>query len=287
MNFRELKAAVPIRRVLEKYGHLESLAESGDRLSGPCPLCDSQSAFRVSQEKNCFMCFSCQTGGNMLDLVAAMEQCSVRDAAVKVAEWFEVETSGPAKAPARKSARSPRREGDPPAAKAAEKPPAAASQAPTEGREPEQDPCTRPCSANPPLSFQLKLDPEHPWFADSGLLPETVRIFGLGFCEKGVMAGRIAFPIRNPKGELIGYAGRWPGENPPEGQLLWRYPKGLDLDQLVYPAERLAEADLSRALIAQDPLRVVLCSQLGLADVFCVPSADFLDEVRSRLAGGT
>lgn len=271
VNFRELKAAVPIRRVLEKYGHLKSLAKSGDRLSGPCLLCDSQSAFRVSQEKNCFMCFRCQIGGNMLDLVAAMEQCSVRDAAVKVAEWFEIETSGPAKSPARKSARVPRREGDSRAAKPAEKPPVAADQVTTESRELEPDTGAKPSSINPALTFELKLQPEHPWFTKVGLTPDTVREFGLGLCSKGMMGGRIAFPIRNAQGELIGYAGRWPGEDPPEGQPLWRYPKGLDLDQLVYPAERLAAADLSRALFARDPLQVLLCLQMGLGDVFFVP----------------
>lgn len=97
--------------------------------------------------------------------------------------------------------------------------------------------------------------------------------FGLGFCAKGAMAGRIAFPIRDSKGELIGYAGRWPGDQPPDGQALWRYPSGLDLSQVVYPADRLAGADLSRALLATDPVRVILCLQLGLNGVFFVPAA--------------
>lgn len=204
----------------------------------------------------------------MLDLVAAMEQCSVRDAAVKVADWFGVETSGPTKAPARKAAKVPRRVGDPPAAKAAEKPPEAAAQSPSESRELEQDPGTKPTSVNPALTFELRLETEHPWFAEAGVLPEAIKEFGLGFCSKGMMGGRIVFPIRNPQGELIGYAGRWPGDAPPEGQPLWRYPKGLDLAQVVYPAERLAGTEPGRVLLARDPLQVVLCWQLGLRDVF-------------------
>jgi len=138
---------------------------------------------------------------------------------------------------------------------------------------------------NKPLTFELKLDPDHSWFAEAGIWPETVREFGLGFCSKGVMGGRIAFPIRNAEGELVGYAGRRPGDAPPEGQPLWRYPSGLDLSQVVYPAERLAGADLSRALLARDPLRVVLCRQLGLAEVFCAPSSSSLKEAMSVLAG--
>ena len=40
--------------------------------------------------KNAFHCFSCKAKGNVLDLVAAMEKCSVRDAAMKLHEWFSV-----------------------------------------------------------------------------------------------------------------------------------------------------------------------------------------------------
>ena len=97
-----------------------------------------------------------------------------------------------------------------------------------------------PTEAGKPLTFELKLGPEHPWLAEAGLLPDTVREFGIGFCSRGMMAGRICFPIRGAAGELLGYAGRWPGDDPPEGQPLWRYPQGLDLSRLVYPAERLA-----------------------------------------------
>jgi len=31
------------------------------------------------------------------------------------------------------------------------------------------------------------------------------------------MQGRIVIPLHNEQGELVGYAGRWPGE-PPEGE---------------------------------------------------------------------
>jgi DNA primase len=98
VNFRDLKAAVGIRRLLERYNLLETLREQGSRLSGPCPICGGEggTSFRACQEKNCFMCFRCETGGDMLDFVASMEGCSVRDASVKVAEWFGIETGRPA-----------------------------------------------------------------------------------------------------------------------------------------------------------------------------------------------
>jgi hypothetical protein len=67
--------------------------------------------------------------------------------------------------------------------------------------------------ANKPLGFRLeKLDQAHPYLSDRGLTPETVMEFGLGFCAKGMMANRIAIPIRNPEGKVVAYAGRTPEE---------------------------------------------------------------------------
>jgi DNA primase len=42
----------------------------------------------VDLAKNLFHCFACQAGGNVLDFVAAMEGCSIREAALKLQAWF-------------------------------------------------------------------------------------------------------------------------------------------------------------------------------------------------------
>lgn len=84
----------------------------------------------------------------------------------------------------------------------------------------------------------------------------------MGFCSKGVMAGRIAFPLHDAEGNLVGYAGRWPGDDPPDGQPLWRYPPKLDLSSLVYPVHRM-EQGMTLLRITNDPLEVVLAWQEG------------------------
>jgi hypothetical protein len=283
VNFRELKAAVPIRSVLERYGFLESLRERGESLSGACPLCRGETSFRASLEKNCFHCFRCEAGGNMLDLVAAVEDRSVRDAAVMVAEWFGVATSAPGKPKPARTGRRTEQSAKPPDTAESQTPPKQEATMPSEPSPPPLQPVAEegrePAgNGNKPLTFELKLDPDHPWLAGAGLLPETVSEFGLGFCSRGMMAGRICFPIRNASGELLGYAGRWPGDDPPGDQPLWRYPQGLDLSRLVYPAERLAETPVGEELLATDPLRVVLCRQMGLEDVFFVSGGEGLPE---------
>lgn len=266
------------------------------------PLLRGRDLVQSDPAKNCFHCFSCKAGGNMLDLVALREECSVREAALKVAEWFGVETERPPKGGqagkrlAAKRDASPRQPSDTAAPPEAEHAATGedGAEAGADTPSPEADPpilapASVPQAADPslqpnrPLTFELKLDPEHPWLAEVGLLPETVAEFGLGFCSKGMMAGRICFPIRNAGGELVGYAGRWPGNDLPEGQPLWRYPKRLDLSQVVYPADRLQETQSGRELFAVDPLRTVLARQMGVHAYFapgCVSPERWLEALK-------
>jgi DNA primase len=61
---------------------------------------------------------------------------------------------------------------------------------------------------------------------ERGLTDETIATFGLGFCQKGILAGHVAIPIHNVKGELVAYAGRWPGV-PPNPDEKYKLPKGF------------------------------------------------------------
>ena len=77
---------------------------------------------------------------------------------------------------------------------------------------------------NPPLTFKLKtLDSKHPYLKERGLKKETIKEFGLDYCNRGLMKGRIAIPIHNEKGELVAYAGRYSGD-PPEGEPKYKLP---------------------------------------------------------------
>jgi DNA primase len=62
---------------------------------------------------------------------------------------------------------------------------------------------------NAPLDFTLKgLDPDHAYLRQGGFTRETIDHFELGYASRGMMQGRIAIPLLNPDGKLIGYAGR-------------------------------------------------------------------------------
>jgi DNA primase len=67
----------------------------------------------------------------------------------------------------------------------------------------------RPVVVNQPLDFELKgLDAEHPYLLGRGFTPETIRHFGLGYCGRGLLKTRVAIPLHNVDGKLVGYAGR-------------------------------------------------------------------------------
>lgn len=59
-----------------------------------------------------------------------------------------------------------------------------------------------------PLHFSIgTLDSQHPWFSQYGLNPQTIEHFGLGYCSRGLMKGRIVAPLLDVDQQLIGYAG--------------------------------------------------------------------------------
>jgi DNA primase len=71
------------------------MVKNEDELRGPCPIhkgSPRSKTFTVNLAKKAFKCFSddCHASGNVLDFVAAMERCSVREAELKLHEWFKV-----------------------------------------------------------------------------------------------------------------------------------------------------------------------------------------------------
>jgi len=207
IDFRAVKAALTMEQVLQHYGLLDQFKRGNDSLSGPCPIHrgENPTQFRVSLSKNVWNCFSeCKHGGNVLDFIARMDNVSIHAAALRAIEWFgldpdQVHAEGDAVAGEASESRASREPAAPPR-------PVPRS-APAVEAKPEN------AGPNPPLKFRLdKLEREHPYLAERGLTLETVIDFGVGFCSKGLMAGRIAIPIHNPEGQVVAYAGRCLGE---------------------------------------------------------------------------
>jgi len=92
VDFRAIKAAVTIEVLFNRYGLV--LKRTGQELRGKCPIHRGthNKHFTANTTKNVFKCFFAQCGahGNVLDFVAAMEHCSLREAALKLRDWFKV-----------------------------------------------------------------------------------------------------------------------------------------------------------------------------------------------------
>jgi len=220
IDFKAVKAALTIERVLEHYGLLDRFKRSGDSLSGPCPIHKgtNPSQFRVSLSKNIWNCFSeCKHGGNVLDFISRMENVTIHAAALKAIEWFGLDPdamSADSESDKEESGGAPNeRKVSPPKAEA--------------------KPVPETSGPNKPLKFRLdKLERNHPYLTERGLTQETVIDFGVGFCAKGMMAGRIAIPIHNEAGEVVAYAGRVLGDasdDTPKYKLPQGFRKSLEL----------------------------------------------------------
>lgn len=186
IDFKELRRQLDFAAVLRHYG--VELKIKGTQHHGYCPLPNHQGkknspSFSAHLEKGIFQCFGCGAKGNLLEFAALMENIDpangteLHKVAVKLQRQFGL-TPATAEHP---SARQKK-------------------------KEPEKD---LPVIINTPLDFELKrLDQMHPYLRARGFSPETVAYFGVGFCSRGLLKDRIAIPLHDHEGNLVGYAGR-------------------------------------------------------------------------------
>jgi len=239
VNFKAVKAAITMEQVLEHYRLLDKFKRSGDSLSGPCPIHKgtNPTQFRVSLSKNVWNCFSeCKHGGNVLDFIAKMENVDIHAAALKAIEWFHVDPEVVSADRDHEGEREPKetpRSEEPVSAKAK------TAALPVEEKG----------APNKPLKFKLeKLERSCSYLTERGLTLETIVDFGAGYCAKGMMAGRIAIPIHNPQGEIVAYAGRWPGE-PPEGTPKYKLPQGFRKSLELFNVDRAVKEPNEKPLV--------------------------------------
>src|SRR6185369_3379141 len=193
-----VKEAVSMEAVLAHY-NVSLRRLSATSLRGDCPLPSHSSkvsiqSFAVQTAKNVWSCHSAscsggaggKRGGSIIDFVAAMESCTIREAALKLQGWFDIsgassrESAAPSPKPAGRSECGSKGSGESIAL------------------------------VNKPLRFFLRdIDLSHPYLAGRGISQETAFHFGVGgFSGKGSMRGRVVIPIHNGQGELVAYAGR-------------------------------------------------------------------------------
>jgi len=191
IDFKELRSRLDFLEVLEHFK--VKVTVKGDRAIGFCPLSTHQGqrrspSFSVNPDRGIWQCFGCHAKGNVLDFACRMEGFDpddpkqLRQAAIKIVDVFRLgQSASPPQCT--KSASSP--------ISSASKPPA------------------KPVVVNAPIDFELKtLQCDHPYLKERHFDPETIKHFGLGFCNRGLLKGRVAIPLLDSRSRLVGYAGR-------------------------------------------------------------------------------
>ncbi|MBA7490567.1 DNA primase [subsurface metagenome] len=227
VDFKKIKEKVSMEDILGHYGLLKGLKRKENELVGFCPIHDGRrqkkGCFCANTAKNMWHCFSCGAGGNVLDFVSLMESVDIRQAGLLIQKWFGIVSGEDRKlAKEKEEVERPKRK--------------------KKKAEPEE-------AANPPLTFELKtLDSKHAYLKERGLKKETIKEFGLGYCKRGLMERRVVIPIHSEKGELIAYAGRYPGD-PPEGELKYKLPPKFKKSLVVFNLNRVKDTGEDKGLI--------------------------------------
>lgn len=90
LDFAALKSQISIVDILHHHSWQETVSK-GDQLRGPCPIHqgDSNRSFAVNTQKNVYSCHSCGAKGNSLDLLVALSEQTLLEAA-----WSWIQQTG-------------------------------------------------------------------------------------------------------------------------------------------------------------------------------------------------
>ncbi len=257
IDLKAVKQAVSIETALSRYN--VTLRRIGSNvLRGPCPLPahDPQKkgiSFIANLVKNVWSCHSqsCaagragKIGGNVLDFVAAMEGCSILEAAKKIQGWGATPTT---------------------------RPPAPEQQQPDQGGK-----------VNRPLRFTLRgLDSSHPYLTERGVKPETAASFGIGYYgQAGLMQGRVAIPVHNENGEVVAYAGRSIDGREPK----YRFPRGFHKGLELFNIHRAKKTKGGKVIVVEGFFDALQVHQAGFPNVVALMGTTLSEAQLNTLAG--
>ena len=235
LDFRSIKREVDLESVLRHYR--VDLRRSGkDQYRGRCPIHrgEGPEAFHANLSRNIFHCFACGTGGTVLDFVAAMECCSLYEAAHKLqtmtgssGQWRPILN--------------------------------------------EKELVTKRSKVSLPLPFALRgVDYSHPYLGYRGIGKDTALKFGVGFYRgPGLMSGRLVIPIHNADGELIAYCGRSVDQTQPR----YRVPSGFAKSEVLFNLHRAAASEATSIVIVEGFFDCIKVHQAGIESVVALMGA--------------
>lgn len=260
-DFKLIKEHVSLPDVLARYG-IELRGVNGKTRTGNCPLpqhtsedrsgfkvtlgdkgwgwsCHSQSCIAARNTKNTRK-GGLKKGGDLIEFVQFMEQLSSLKQAGEVLEsWF-----GPFG-------------GDGVQAAAPKVAPVQVVEAP---------------AGMKPLGFELAgLNPRHAYLKLRGFEEEECEYLGVGFFPgKGMMSGRVVFPIHDAEGNLVAYAGRSVDDTEPR----WKLPLGFHKGQVLYNLHRVCGDSV---VVVESFWGVLACVRAGIFHAVAIMGSQATD----------
>lgn len=230
VDFAAIKHTVALAPLLRRYQ--VKLRPSGrDQYRGRCPIHrgEGQEAFHANLSRNIFHCFSCGAGGSVLDFVAAMEGCTLREAALRLQQDTFL--------------------------------PGVAAAAGCDGKQP----VTKKRDTPTALGFTLRgVDSTHAYLAARGMERRTAEQFGVGsYRGPGIFSGRLVIPIHNQRGELVAYCGRALDHSEPR----YRFPPGFAKSEILFNFHRAAAAEKSVVVVVEGFFDCFKLHQAGVRSV--------------------
>jgi DNA primase len=230
VDFAAIKQSVPLAPLLRRYQ--VKLRRSGrDQYRGRCPIHRGEGleAFHANLSRNIFHCFSCGAGGSVLDFVAAMEGCDLRQAALRLRPVALLRDESMTATGGQKQLVT-KRKGTPAA-----------------------------------LRFTLRsVDSRHACLVARGIERRTAEEFGTGvYRGSGIFSGRLVIPIHNPLGELVAYCGRAVDGSEPR----YRFPSGFAKSEILFNFHRAAAAEKPAVVVVEGFFDCFKLHQAGVRSV--------------------
>lgn len=205
MNLKDrIKQVARLEEVVERYLPLKRGGSSAKTLVGLCPFhADRHPSLYVNVKEQYYKCFACGEGGDLFKFVQQMEGCDFRTALHKLAAWYGLPDTG-------NDYRS------------VKYPPVQPKQQPAP-----VEPVSQLYIDNLLRNHQMVLDLLEEYVPEEEILRETYSRFEVGIAsyflppDYDAFCNRLIFPIRNERGGLVAFAGRYRGET--EGTDIRKY----------------------------------------------------------------
>jgi DNA primase len=268
LDAAEIKRSLRIATVLEHYGVLGKLKKRGEVLTGISPFRNEKNpSFSVRMDRDIWndhggrpVVDGSEVKGNVIGLVQAFERVSFREALQKCDELLSGGVVRPNEA--YQAFSSPTIE-QTRIKISKEVPESLNHQSGT--YQSKELPKLIPAESGDALGEEHKNEPfgrelkglryDVPYLKQRGLSPDRAKFYGVGYASRGLMKGRIVFPIRSRTGELMAYAGRSLKEDDPNGK--WRFPNGFHKSHELYGVDWVVNDAETRGAVERFGLIVV------------------------------